>query len=47
VGAEVRHRFVPALYGIAMGGTEHFPQAEGRLRHGFMAGLGVGVDFER
>ncbi|HEX8822013.1 MAG TPA: hypothetical protein VF794_18955 [Archangium sp.] len=47
VGAEVRHRFLPALYGIAMGGTEHFPQAEGRLRHGFTAGLGVGVDFKR
>ncbi|WP_257453661.1 hypothetical protein [Archangium lipolyticum] len=47
VGAEVRHRFVPALYGVFMGGTEHFPQANGSLRHGFMAGLGVGVDFER
>jgi len=47
VGLEVRHRFLPAVYGIAMAGTEHFPQAEGRLRNGFTAGLGVGVDFER
>jgi hypothetical protein len=47
VAAEVRHRFVPALYGIVMGGTEHFPQADGWLMHGFTAGLGVGVDFER
>jgi hypothetical protein len=47
VAAEVRYRFVPALYGIFMGGTEHFPQANGSLRHGFTAGLGVGVDFER
>jgi hypothetical protein len=47
VGAEVRHRFLPALYGIAMAGTEHFPQPEGNLRNGFTAGLGVGVDFQR
>ncbi len=45
--AEVRHRFVPALYGLLMGGTEQFPQADGRLVNGFTAGLGVGVDFER
>ncbi|MGZ3460335.1 MAG: hypothetical protein ACXU86_17750 [Archangium sp.] len=45
--AEVRHRFLPALYGIVMGGTEHFPQADGTLVHGFTAGLGVGVDFQR
>jgi hypothetical protein len=47
VAAEVRHRFVPALYGIVMGGTEQFPQEDGRLLNGFTAGLGVGVDFER
>lgn len=47
VGAEVRHRFLPAIYGIAMAGTEHFPQAEGQLRNGFTVGLGVGVDFQR
>jgi len=47
VAAEVRHRFVPALYGILLGGTEQFPQADGQLLNGFTAGLGVGVDFER
>lgn len=47
VAAEVRHRFLPALYGIVMGGTEHFPQANGSLSRGFSAGLGVGVDFKR
>ena len=47
VSAEVRHRFLPALYGILMGGTEHFPQAEGHLVRGFTGGLGLGVDFER
>jgi hypothetical protein len=44
---EVRHRFVPALYAIASGGMELFPQADGTLRHGFTGGLGIGVDFER
>jgi hypothetical protein len=47
VGAEVRQRFLPAVYGLAMVGTEHFPQAEGSLRNGFKAGLGIGVDFQR
>jgi hypothetical protein len=47
VAAEVRHRFLPALYGILLGGTEHFPQADGRLERGFTAGLGLGVDFQR
>ncbi len=47
VSAEVRHRFLPALYGLVMGGTEHFPQAGGNLVRGFTGGLGVGVDFER
>jgi hypothetical protein len=44
---ELRHRFLPALYGLVTAGKEHFPQAEGHLRHGFTAGLGVGVDFQR
>jgi hypothetical protein len=44
---EVRHRFLPAVYGLVTAGREHFPQAEGHLRHGFTAGLGVGVDFQR
>ncbi|HYO65058.1 MAG TPA: hypothetical protein VEU33_03160 [Archangium sp.] len=44
---EVRHRFLPAVYGLVTAGREHFPQAEGNLRHGFTAGLGVGVDFQR
>ncbi len=43
----VRHRFLPALYGFVTAGREHFPQAGGHLRHGFTAGLGIGVDFER
>ncbi|HEX8436932.1 hypothetical protein, partial [Archangium sp.] len=47
VAAEVRHRFMPALYGLVLGGTEQFPQEDGRLVNGFTAGLGVGVDFER
>jgi hypothetical protein len=47
VAAEVRHRFLPALYGILMGGTEQFPQPDGGLLNGYTAGLGVGVDFER
>ncbi|HYO52207.1 hypothetical protein [Archangium sp.] len=44
---ELRYRFLPALYGLVTAGREHFPQAEGDLRHGLMAGLGVGVDFQR
>jgi hypothetical protein len=44
---EVRHRFLPAVYGLVTAGREHFPQAEGNLRHGFTAGLGIGVDFQR
>ncbi|QRK10011.1 hypothetical protein JQX13_07900 [Archangium violaceum] len=44
---ELRHRFLPALYGVVTGGTELFPQADGTLMHGFTGGLGVGVDFER
>ncbi|PTL82974.1 hypothetical protein [Vitiosangium sp. GDMCC 1.1324] len=44
---EVRHRFVPALYGIVTGGMELFPQADGRLLQGYTGGLGIGVDFER
>ncbi|MFY0581768.1 hypothetical protein ACN28S_52585 [Cystobacter fuscus] len=47
VAAELRHRFLPALYGVLMGGTVHFPQAEGHLLQGYSAGLGVGVDFQR
>ncbi|ATB43842.1 hypothetical protein CYFUS_009322 [Cystobacter fuscus] len=47
VAAELRHRFLPALYGVLMGGTVYFPQAEGHLLQGFTAGLGVGVDFQR
>lgn len=43
----VRHRFLPAVYGLVTAGREHFPQAEGHLRHGFTAGLGAGVDFQR
>ncbi|KFA87309.1 hypothetical protein [Archangium violaceum] len=44
---EVRHRFLPAVYGLVTAGREHFPQAEGNLLHGFTAGVGVGVDFQR
>lgn len=44
---EVRHRFVPALYGIASGGMEVFPQADGSLRQGFTGGVGMGIDFQR
>ena len=44
---EVRHRFLPSMYGLVTAGREHFPQAEGHLRHGFTAGLGLGVDFQR
>jgi hypothetical protein len=47
VSAEVSHRFLPMLYGLVMGGTQHFPQANGSLTRGFSAGLGLGVDFER
>lgn len=47
VALELRHRFAPAFYGALMGGTVHFPQAEGHLRQGFTAGLGVGLDFQR
>jgi len=47
VSAELRHRFMPAFYGVLMGGTVHFPQPEGHLVQGFTAGLGVGVDFQR
>ncbi|WNG61494.1 hypothetical protein F0U59_47390 [Archangium gephyra] len=43
----VRHRFLPAVYGLVTAGREHFPQAEGNLLHGFTAGVGVGVDFQR
>ncbi|OJT16963.1 hypothetical protein BO221_46930 [Archangium sp. Cb G35] len=43
----VSHRFLPAVYGLVTAGREHFPQAEGNLRHGFTAGVGVGVDFQR
>ena len=38
---EVRHRFLPSMYGLVTAGREHFPQAEGHLRHGFTAGLGL------
>jgi hypothetical protein len=44
---ELRHRFLPSVYGLVTAGREHFPQAEGHLRHGFTAGLGIGVDFQR
>ena len=47
VSGEVRHRFLPALYVIAAGGTVHLPQADGTLLSGFQAGLGLGVDFQR
>ena len=47
VSAEVRHRFMPALYGIVGGGTEHFPVVGKGLVRGFTAGLGLGVDFAR
>ncbi|ATB29048.1 hypothetical protein [Melittangium boletus] len=50
VATELRHRFLPAVYGVASVGTVHFPQVDGesvRLVRGFTAGLGVGVDFER
>lgn len=47
VSAEVRHRFLPVLYGLLMGGTQHFPQANGSLTRGFSAGLGLGMDFGR
>jgi hypothetical protein len=47
VSGEVRHRFLPALYVIAAGGTVHIPQADGTLMSGFQAGLGLGVDFQR
>jgi hypothetical protein len=47
VSAEVSHRFLPAFYGLFMGGTQHYPQANGSLARGFSAGLGLGVDFQR
>ncbi|HSP78495.1 MAG TPA: hypothetical protein VLQ93_08195 [Myxococcaceae bacterium] len=47
VRAGLSYRFLPALYVLAYGGTVHFPQVDGRLHHGFTAGLGVGVDFQR
>ncbi len=47
VRAGMSYRFLPALYVLAHGGTVHFPQADGRLHHGFTAGLGIGVDFQR
>jgi hypothetical protein len=47
LAGEVRHRFLPAVYVIAAGGTVHIPQADGSLMSGFHAGLGLGVDFQR
>jgi hypothetical protein len=41
------YRVLPSLYVLAQGGTVHFPEAEGRLRRGFTAGLGLGVDIHR
>jgi hypothetical protein len=47
VRTELRQRVLNWLYLWGAGGTVHFPQPDGSLVHGYTAGAGAGVDFER
>ncbi|KFA87682.1 hypothetical protein Q664_46195 [Archangium violaceum Cb vi76] len=44
---QVRWRFGHELYALAEGGTLLFPEADGALRPGAFASLGLGVDNAR
>ncbi|WP_244981923.1 hypothetical protein [Corallococcus exercitus] len=47
VSGDLRWRFAGRLYALGQGGTLLFPEADGALRPGAYASLGVGVDHAR